>query len=64
MLRNIFELAKDVVSKNSIVFKVFLEEIFKLLLSHQILGFKTMFLLMSLLNHCFIEKQGGKKDLI
>lgn len=59
-----FELAKDVVSKYSIVFKVLFEEVFKLSLCHWILGFEATFMLMPLLNYYYMEKQYSKKDLV
>ena len=64
MLRNKSKLAKDAVSKSTIIFKVFLRKFLEFFLYHQIFGLKTMFLLILLLNYCFIEKQNGKKDLI
>ena len=64
ILKNISELAKDVISKNLIVSEVFLKKVLEFLLRHQISNLQAMFLLMPLLNYCFIEKQSGKKDLI
>lgn len=64
MLKNISKLAKDIISKNLINSKVFLEIILEFPLYNQIVGLKAMFLLMLLLNHYFIKKQGSKKDLI
>ena len=58
------KLAKDVVSKNSIIFKVFSKKILEFLLCHQILGLEAMFFLVPLLDHCPVKKQDGKKDLI
>lgn len=58
------KLAKDAISKNPIVFKVFLEKIFKLSLYHRISRIETTFMLMSLLNYCFAEKQSSEKNLI
>ena len=59
-----FKLTKNAVSKNLIIFKVFLRKILEFPLCHQILNFEAMLLLMPLLNHCFIEKQGSKKNII
>ena len=64
MLRDMFELAKDAISKNSIISKVFLEKIFKFLLRHWILSFEATFLLVPLLDHCLAEKKNSKKDSI
>ena len=64
MLKNIFELAKNIVSKSLIVFKVFSEKIFLFFLQHWIFGLKAMFLPILLLNYYFAKKQGSKKDLI
>ena len=64
MLKYMFKLAKNAISKNPIVFKVFLKKILEFLLRHQIFGLKITLLLILLLNHCFIEKQSGKKNLI
>ena len=59
-----FKLVKDTISKNLIAFKVFLEKVLKFPLCYQILGFKATFILMPLLNNCFLEKKNSKKDLI
>ena len=59
-----FKLANIAVSKNLIIFKIFLEKILKFLLCHQNFSLRVTFLLMLLLNHCFIEKQDSKKDFI
>ena len=48
ILKNIFELAKNVVSKNSINFKIFLEKILKFFLCYQIFGPRATFLLILL----------------
>ena len=64
MLRNTLELAKDIISKNSIIFKIFSEQVFELFLYYQILSIRTTFLLMPLLDHFSIKKQDGKKNLI
>ena len=64
MLRNISELAKDAISKNPIISKVFSKKVFKLFLRHQILSLGATILLISLFDYCFIEKKDGKKDLI
>ena len=64
MLKNMSELAKDAISKNAIVFKVFLEKTLKLLPYHLILGFKKTFLLILLLNYCFAKKHNWKKDIM
>ena len=49
---------------NLVVFKVLLEEILKLRPHHQVFGFKVTLMLMLLLNYCFAEKQGSKKDAV
>ena len=57
-------MAKDTVSKNLIISKVFSKKILKLLLRHWIFSLEVTFLLMLLLNHYSKEKQGSKRDLI
>ena len=57
------ELAKNDVSKNTIISKVFLKKILEFLLRYWILTFRATFL-MPLLNYCSVEKRSGKKDLI
>ena len=64
MLKDIFELAKNAISKSLIIFKVFLEKLLEIFLCHRIVGFDATFLLMPLLNHCLVEKQDGKKNSI
>ena len=64
MQKNVFELAKNAISKSLIIFKIFLKKIFEFLLYHQIFNFKAMLLLMLLLNYCFTKKQNSKKNLI
>ena len=64
ILKNTFELAKNTISKSLIVFKVFLEKYLKLFSCYSIFGFKVTFLLMLLLNYCFVKTQGSKKDFI
>ena len=64
MLKKRLKLAKNVISKNSIISKIFLKEIFKFLPHYCILSLKAIFLLMLLLNYCFVEKQGSKRNLI
>ena len=64
MLKNIFKLAKKIINKNPIIFKVLLEKIFEFLIYYRIFDLRVTFLLISLLNHCFIEKKSSKKDLI
>ena len=59
-----FELAKNIVSKRLIVSKIFLKKVFELFFCYPIFGFRATFLLMPLLNYCFVEKQGKKRDLI
>lgn len=54
---------KDVVSKSPIIFKVLLEKTFKLSLYHWVPNFGVIFILISLLYYCSIEKQ-KKKDLV
>ena len=63
MLRNTSEMAKDAINKSLIIPKIFLKKIFEFLLRHQIFVLRTMLLLMPLLDHCYIKKQSGKKDL-
>ena len=58
------KLAKNPISKSSIISKVFLEKIVEFLLYYQIFGLKATFLLILFLNYCFKKKQGGKKNLI
>ena len=58
------KLAKDAVNKKLIISKVYLEKILKFFLCHWIFGFRATFLLVSLLDHYFMKKRGGKKDLI
>ena len=64
MLKNTFELAKNTISKNLIIFNIFLKKILEFFLCHQIFGYKSMLILMPLLNYYFAKKQSGKKDLI
>ena len=64
ILKDTFELAKNAISKYSIIFKVLLEKILEFFLRHQIFGFRTTVLLVLLLNYCSVEKQDGKKNLI
>ena len=64
MLKNRFKLAKNIISKNPIVFKLFLEKVFIFFLCHWILGLEATLLLILLLNHQFAKKQVGKKDFI
>ena len=59
-----FKLTKDAISKNSIIFKVFLKKFFEFLLCHQIFGLKATFLLVLLLNYYLAEKQNNKKNPI
>lgn len=54
---------KDIVSKNLIISKVFLEKILKPSLCHWGFSFKATFMLMLALNHHFAEKRGRKRDL-
>ena len=58
------KLAKNIINKSLIVFKIFLKKVLKLLLYHQILSFKATFILMLLLNYHSIKKQDSKKILI
>ena len=51
-----FELAKNVVSKNLIVLKNLLKKVFELFSYYQILAVKATCLLIQLLNHFFLEK--------
>ena len=64
MLKDTFELAVNIISKNPIIFKVCLENIFEFLLHHQIFGLKATLLLVLLLDYCLVKKQNSKKDLI
>ena len=57
-------MVKNAFSKNSIICKVFFKKVVKLFIYYQIFSFKAIYILMQLLNYCFIEKQKGKKDLI
>ena len=58
------KLAEDTISKNPIISKVCLEKILEFSLCHRILGLRATFLLVPLLDYCFVEKQGGKKNLV
>ena len=58
------ELVKNAISKNLVIFKVFLEKMLELFLRYWIFGFKAKFLLILLLNYYFAEKQYSKKDMI
>lgn len=64
MLRVISKFALDIISKNLIISKILLKKIFKSSLYHQGFGFVATFVLVLLLNRCFIEEQGSKKDII
>ena len=64
MLRYTFELAKNAISKNQIIFKVYLEIILKFFLHYQIFGLRATLLLVPLLNYCPVKKRDSKKDLI
>lgn len=63
-MTDIFELAKNAISKNLIIFKVFSEKIFELSPDHWFLDFKTIIILGLLLNQRSKEKLGGKIDLV
>ena len=56
MLRDEFELIKNAVSKNSIVFKIFFKKNLELLPCYQIFGLEAMLVLMPLLNYYFLKK--------
>lgn len=58
------KLAKDTVNKSLIISKVLFKDVLELNLCHWFLAFGVMFMLMSLLNHYSIEKQGDKRDLV
>ena len=64
MLRNTSKLAEDIVSKNSIISKVFIKKVFEFLLRHRILDFKAKFLLILLLIYGSAKKRDRKKDLV
>ena len=64
ILRDTSELAIDVVSKNSIISKIFLKKVLELRPRYLVLGLKTMLILVPLLDHQPAEKQSGKKDLV
>ena len=64
MLRNKSKLAKDAISKSSIIFIVFLKKILKFFPYHQIFVLKITFLLISLLNYYSTKKQDSKRNLI
>lgn len=59
-----FELTKNAISKNLIIFKVFLKEIFVFIPHYQFFQFQAMFILMSLLNYYLLKKKSGKKNLV
>ena len=61
---NTSKLAENAITKSLIISKVFLKEVFKLFPRYRIFDFRAMFLLMPLLNHIFMKKQSGKKDLV
>lgn len=58
-----FELAINTISKNSVIFKVFLKKILKFELCYWVFSFRIIFIWMLLLNYCFAEKQNSKKNL-
>lgn len=64
ILRKTSKLAANAISKVLIVSKVFLKKFFELNLYYWVLNFKTMFMLMPLLNHQFAKKEDSKKDMI
>ena len=51
-----FKLAKNAISKNSIVFKIFSKKTLEFLLRNQIFGLEIMLLLTLLPNYYFIKK--------
>lgn len=61
MLRGMFELVEDAVSKKVIIFKVLLKKFFEFFLYHLIFNLKATILFMPLLDHCYTKTQSGKK---
>lgn len=45
------EVATDAISKNLIVLQIFLKKVLKLILYHYVIGFRAIYILMSLLNY-------------
>lgn len=64
ILKNVFKLAKNVINKNPIIFKVFPKKVFKLSPRYWVLSFGVIFILIPLLNHRFVKKLDGKKNLV
>ena len=64
MLKDIAQINKDTISKNPIVFKVFLEKIIEFFSYYRVFNLKTMFLLILLPNYCSKKKQNSKKNFI
>lgn len=64
ILKNLFKLAVNAISKDLVLFRVFLEKILKLILYYWVFGFRATIMLMLLLYHYFAEKQSGIKDLV
>lgn len=57
-------MAANTISRNPIIFKVFLEEVIEFCLHHLILSFEAMFMLVPLLEYQSKEKQDSKKYLV
>ena len=58
------KLIKNAISKNLIIFKIFLKKIIELFLSYWIFDFRATLLLISLLKYCFVKKQNSKQNFI
>lgn len=63
-MRVIFKFATDIISKNLIISKILLKKIFEFSLYYHVFSFIATFILVLLLNYCFIKEQDGKKDII
>lgn len=64
VLKNAFKLTLNAIGKSLVVSKIFSMAILKLGLYHWIFSFEVKFVLIPLLDYCFVEKQGNKRDLI
>lgn len=54
----------DIIGKNLIISKILSKTIFESSLYYQDFDFIAIFVLVLLQNHCVIEEQGGKKDIV
>lgn len=60
----IFKSTINIVSKNLVVFNIFLEKFLKLYLYHCDFDFKVIFILILILYHCFTLKKNNKRYTI